>query len=131
MIGIDTNVLVRFLVRDDPRQFEKAQRLIEREWSRGEPILVSQLVLLEAEWVLRSRYGHGKSEILRAFSELLDSVELTIEDEPSVEQALFLWKDSPAEFADCLIGARHLNLGCRATASFDSRALRLPGFISV
>ena len=130
MIGIDTNVLVRFLVRDDRRQFEKAQRLIKREASRGETVLVSQLVLLEAEWVLRSHYAVGKGEILRAFSGLLDSVEFTIEDEPSVEQALFLWKDSSAEFADCLIGARHRNLGCRATATFDVRALKLPGFIS-
>jgi predicted nucleic-acid-binding protein len=130
MIGIDTNVLVRFLVRDDQRQFEKAQRLIKREASRGETVLVSQLVLLEAEWVLRSRYAVGKVGILRAFSGLLDSVEFTIEDEPSVEQALFLWKDSSAEFADCLIGARHRNLGCRATATFDVRALKLPGFIS-
>ena len=130
MIGIDTNVLVRFLVRDDQRQFEKAQRLIKREASRGETVLVSQLVLLEAEWVLRSRYAVGKGEILRAFSGLLDSVEFTIEDEPSVEQALYLWKDSSAEFADCLIGARHRNLGCRATATFDIRALKLSGFIS-
>lgn len=130
MIGIDTNVLVRFLVRDDQRQFEKAQRLIKREASRGETVLVSQLVLLEAEWVLRSRYTVGKGEILRAFSGLLDSVEFTIEDEPSVEQALYLWKDSSAEFADCLIGARHRHLGCRATATFDVRALKLSGFIS-
>jgi predicted nucleic-acid-binding protein len=91
--------------------------------------LISQLVLLEAEWALRSRYALKKSEILRAFSGLLDSVEFEVEDEPSVEQALFLWKDSSAEFADCLIGSRHLKLGCRATASFDSGALRLPGFI--
>jgi predicted nucleic-acid-binding protein len=130
MIGIDTNVLVRFLVRDDLRQFEKAQRLIGQASSRGEAILISQLVLLEAEWVLRSRYALEKIEILRAFSGLLDSVEFDVEDEASVEQALFLWKKSSAEFADCLIGARHLNLGCRATASFDARALRLPGFIS-
>jgi predicted nucleic-acid-binding protein len=130
MIGIDTNVLVRFLVRDDERQFARAQRLIKRESGRGDTVLVSQLVLLEAEWVLRSRYALAKSEILRAFSGLLDSVELSIEDEPSVEQALFVWRRSSAEFADCLIGARHLNLGCRATASFDGRALKLPGFIA-
>jgi predicted nucleic-acid-binding protein len=131
MIGIDTNVLVRFLVGDDQRQLQRAQKLIDRASSGGEPVLVSQLVLLEAEWVLRSRYALGKSEIMRAFSGLLDSMELTIEDETSVEQALFLWKDSSAEFADCLIATRHHNLGCRATASFDARALNLPGFIAV
>jgi predicted nucleic-acid-binding protein len=131
MLGIDTNVLVRFLVRDDEPQFSRAQRLIQREYRRGNPIFVSLLVLLETEWVLRSRYTLGKSEILRAFSGLLESVEITIEDEPSVERALFLWKDSSGDFADCLIGTRHLQLGCRATASFDNRALRLPGFIPV
>lgn len=129
MIGLDTNVLVRFLVRDDEGQFERARRLLRRETSRGEPVLISLLVLLETEWVLRSRYRLAKAEILGAFSALLDSVELDFEDEASLEQALFLWRDSAAQFADCLIGARHWALECRATASFDAKALRLPGFI--
>jgi predicted nucleic-acid-binding protein len=130
MIGIDTNVLVRFLVRDEERQFVKAQRLLRREAEHGEPVFVSQLVLLETEWVLRSRYGLSKGEILGTFSGLLDSAELHIEGELSVEQALFIWKDSAAEFADCLIGMRHLEFGCQATASFDQRALKLPGFVA-
>jgi predicted nucleic-acid-binding protein len=130
MLGIDTNVLVRFLVRDEGRQFARAQRLLRRESERGAPVFVSQLVLLETEWVLRSRYGLGKAQILGAFSGLLESAELQIEGEPSLEQALFIWKDSTAEFADCLIGMRHLQLGCRATASFDQRAIKLPGFIA-
>jgi predicted nucleic-acid-binding protein len=130
MIGIDTNVLVRFLVRDEERQFARAQRLLRREAEHGEPVFVSQLVLLETEWVLRSRYGLSKGEILGTFSGLLESIELHIEAEPSVEQALFIWKDSAAEFADCLIGMRHLGLGCQATASFDQRALKLPGFVA-
>jgi predicted nucleic-acid-binding protein len=58
---------------------------------------------------------------------LLESVELFFEDEGSIEQALYMWKDSAAQFADCLIGARHWALECRATASFDAKALRLPG----
>jgi len=130
MVSIDTNVLVRFLVRDEQRQFARAQRLLRREAERGEPVFVSHLVLLETEWVLRSRYGLSKAAILRAFSGLLESAELQIEAEASVEQALFIWKDSAAEFADCLTSMRHIELGCQATASFDQRALRLPGFIA-
>lgn len=130
MVGLDTNVLVRFLVGDDPPQFERARRLIGREASIGAPVLISLLVLLECEWVLRSRYGLGKAAILGAFSGLLDSAEVRIEDEACVEEALYLWKDSAAEFADCLIGARHRALGCRCTASFDARAARLPGFVA-
>lgn len=129
MIGLDTNVLVRFLVRDDQMQFARARRLLQRETGRGEPVLINLLVLLETEWVLRSRYALSKSEILGAFSGLLDAAELLFEDEASLEQALYTWKDSSAQFADCLIGARNWALDCRATASFDNKALRLPGFI--
>jgi predicted nucleic-acid-binding protein len=130
MLGIDTNVLVRFLVQDDQAQFERAQKLIGRESRTGSGVLISLLVLLETEWVLRSRYSLAKSEILAAFSGLLASAELRFEDEHSIEAALFAWKDSPADFADCLIGARHRALGCRATASFDVKATTLPGFIA-
>ena len=130
MLGIDTNVLIRFLVRDDKAQFERARKLIKRETSRGEPVFISHLVLLETEWVLRSRYGASKTEISTAISALLESREVQFEDESSVEQALFVWKDSTADFADCLINAHHRALGCRATATFDARALKVPGFIA-
>lgn len=128
MIGLDTNVLVRFLVGDDQAQFEKARRLIRHEAGSGDPVLISQLVLLECEWVLRSRYGLAKEDILGVFSGLLDSIEVRVEGEACVEEALYQWKDSAAEFADCLIGARHRALGCSVTASFDAKAAKLPGF---
>jgi predicted nucleic-acid-binding protein len=129
MVGLDTNVLVRFLVGDDQPQLERARRLIGREAGSGQPVLISLLVLLECEWVLRSRYGLGKAEIIGAFSGLLESAEIRFEDEACVEEALYVWKESAAEFADCLIGARHRALGCRCTVSFDARAARLPGFM--
>lgn len=130
-LGLDTNVLVRYLVKDDQPQYEKAKRLIHREAGKGRPVLVSLLVLLEIEWVLRSRYGLSKAEILATFSALLDAADLVVEDEASVESALYRWKDSTADFADCLIEARHRQLGCRATATFDSKALKLAGFAPV
>jgi predicted nucleic-acid-binding protein len=92
--------------------------------------LINLLVFLETEWVLRSRYDLTKAEIVAAFSGLLESVEVSFEDEASLEQALFLWKESNVQFADCLISARNTALACRGTASFDSKALRLPGFIA-
>ena len=128
MLGIDTNVLVRFLVRDDDAQFEKARKLIKREVSLGRRVFVSQLVLLETEWVLRSRYGVSKNKIIAAISGLLDATDVQFEDESAVEEALFIWKDTAADFADCLIGAQHRRLGCRATATFDVKASKLPGF---
>jgi predicted nucleic-acid-binding protein len=130
MLGVDTNVLVRLLVRDDQAQFEKARRLIAREAAAGQPMLVSLLVVLQTEWVLRSRYELSKAAIISAFSALLDSADVSFEDEPSVERAVYTWKDSSTEFTDCLIAARNSGLGCRATATFDRNALRIPGFVA-
>ncbi len=131
MLGVDTNVLVRFLVRDDETQFEKARRLIRRELGSGEEVFVSLPVLLETEWVLRSRYRMAKREILGAISGLLDAAEVRFEDEPSVEETLYIWKDSVADFADCLIGAHNRRQGCRATATFDAKAVKLADFLVI
>lgn len=128
MLGLDTNVLIRYLVRDDEAQFRKARRLIRRELSTGEDVFVSLPVLLETEWVLRSRYAMNKEQILLALSSLLDASDLRFEDEPTVEETLFVWKESKADFADCLAGAHHRRLGCRTTATFDARATRLSSF---
>jgi len=57
--------------------------------------------------------------------------DLAFEDEPSVERAVYSWKDSSADFADCMIEARNRRIGCRATATFDIKALKLTGFIAV
>ena len=88
MLGSGTNELVRYLVRDDQSQCEKARRLIGREVGSGEPIFVGLLVLLETEWVLRSRYELAKPDVVGAFSSLLDVAELAFEDESSIEDAL-------------------------------------------
>ncbi len=131
MLGIDTNVLVRFLVRDDETQFDKARKLIKREIAAGRRVFVNQLVLMETEWVLRSRYALPKDQIIEVFSGLLDAADLQLEDEPTIEEALYIWKEANADFADCLIGAKNRRVGCRATASFDVKASRLPGFTGV
>ncbi len=130
MLGVDTNVLVRFLVRDDEVQFEKARKLIKREVAAGRYVFVSQLVLLETEWVLRSQYSLPKNLIIEAISGLLDATDVRLEDEQAIEEVLFIWKDTPADFADCLIGAKNRRLGCRATATFDAKASKLPWFIT-
>ena len=130
MLGIDTNILVRFLVQDDEAQFEKARKLIKREVAAGRRVFVNQLVLMETEWVLRSRYRIAKNQIIEAISGLLDATDVELEDEPAIEEAIFIWKDSTADFADCLIGAKNRRLGCRATATFDLNASQLSSFVA-
>jgi len=131
MLGIDTNVLVRFLVQDDEVQFAKARKLIKREVAAGRRFFVNQLVLMETEWVLRSRYAIPKNQIIAAISSLLEAIDIQFEDEPVIEEALFIWKEAAANFADCLIGAKNRRLGCQATATFDIKASKLPGFTAV
>ena len=87
-------------------------------------------MLLETEWVLRSRYGLSKHQMIETLSSLLDTADVQFEDEPAIEEALFSWKDAAADFADCLIGANNRRLGYRATATFDAIAARLPGLIA-
>lgn len=131
MLGLDTNVLVRFLVRDDELQFTRAQNRIKREVAAGGRVFVSLMVLLETEWVLRSRYALTKAELLGTFSTLLEARELEIEDEHALEETLVTWKSANVEFADCLIGARNRRLGCRVTVTFDTGAAKLATFTSV
>jgi predicted nucleic-acid-binding protein len=127
LLGIDTNVVVRLVVSDDAEQTRRARKLVDQAMSRDEPVLVSLLVLLESEWVLRSRYGFNRSDLLGIFRSMLEARELSFEDEPALEEALFRWKDSPCEFSDCLITAHNRRMGCRATATFDDKAARIPG----
>lgn len=91
---------------------------------------MNQLGLLETEWVLRSRYSLPKNLIIEAISGLLEASDVRFEDEPAIEEDLFIWKESAADFADCLVGVKNRRLGCRATASFDVKASKLPGFMT-
>lgn len=127
MLGIDTNVLVRLLILDDKVQSRRAAQLVQHARERGQVIWVSLLVLIETEWVLRSRYGLDKDAILDALVDLLETGELSFEDEPAIEEALHNWRNSPCGFGDCLIVAHNRRLGCGRTFTFDRHAARLPG----
>jgi predicted nucleic-acid-binding protein len=131
VLGLDTNALVRLMTGDDKTQTNRVENLVKRCVATGELIYVSLLVLMETEWVLRSRYGFGKEETRHAFEILLETSGIAIEDEQVVAEALFLWDNSTANFADCLIGACHQARGCSATATFDAKAARVPGFVAV
>ena len=83
--------------------------------------------MLETEWVLRSQYNFNKTEILAAFTNLLEAREFVYENEESLEEALHNWKESNADFADCMIVAKSCRDGCRHLMTFDAKASKLPG----
>jgi predicted nucleic-acid-binding protein len=130
VLGIDTNVLVRLLVADDAVQTKRARAIVELALDRDDPILVSLPVIIETEWVLRSRYGFDKPATLRSLRDLLAARELSFEDESAIEEALYRWNDGSAGFVDCLIAAHNRRLGCSATATFEAAAARIPGFVA-
>src|ERR1700733_564668 len=131
MLGIDTNVVIRLLIADDAEQTRRARKLVDQAIGRDEPVLVALLGLLEAEWVLRGRYGFNREALLSIFRALLEARELSFEDEPALEEALFRWKDTACGFSDCLITAHNRQMGSRPTAPFEGKAARLPGTVSV
>lgn len=126
-ISLDTNVLIRLLVRDDEAQFNAAAALVARAAEAGESLLIVLCALLEAEWVLRSRYKLDKASIASAFTQLPESRGVEFEHEPTVEEALYVWAQHPsADFADCLLLARSSQLGRDRFLTFDAGAAKLP-----
>ena len=127
MAAVDTNVLVRFLMQDEPAQLRSAQRLIRNSLSVGEQLFVPVTVALELEWVLRSRFELGKPAVLQTFSQLLSTVELRFEAAASIEWALRQYKDATADFSDCLHAALAGQAGEQPLWTFDKAAARLTG----
>ncbi|HXA69192.1 MAG TPA: type II toxin-antitoxin system VapC family toxin [Stellaceae bacterium] len=128
MIGLDTNVLVRYLVRDDPIQFGKAIDLIEGRLSVDEPGFVSVVAMAELVWVLDRAYGFSDSEIAAAIERMLQADALMVESETEVFTAMIALREGRGSFSDALIGALGGKAGCAHTLTFDRKALRLPGF---
>lgn len=128
MAALDTNVLVRWLVNDDVQQAAIVSELLAASASRNERWFVAVTVLLELEWVLRSRYRFGKGAITAAFDAMLSVAELEFQHEAAVEQALWAFKRAPSsDFADCLHVALVVQTGKRPLMTFDKRASSLIG----
>lgn len=129
MIGLDTNVLVRYFTDDEPRQASAARRLIEVRLSRDAPGHVNVVTLAETVWVLQRLYSAGRDEIARVVDSLLAAGNLVVERKALVRRALQGYAAAPAAgFSDCLIAQLNADAGCEATMTFDKRAAKLAGF---
>lgn len=125
--SIDTNVLVRLVVRDDARQSTVVLKALAQYAKRQQTLLVPITVVLELEWVLRSHYKFGKADFIRTLNALLGTVELVFEAEDALEQSLSTYEDGNTDFPDCL----HIALCQKAAAlpflTFDSKASKVDG----
>ncbi len=126
MIGLDTNVLVRYVAQDDPIQSPKATSLIESLTAK-EPGFISVVSVVELVWVLSSCYDSTKTEICKVLETLLRTKELVVAQADTVWKALRAYRDGKADFADCLIERSANEVGCTHTATFDVCAAKSCG----
>ena len=123
MTGLDTNVLVRYVMQDDPRQSPRATRLIE-SLTAEDPGFVPVVVLLELVWVLSGSYGLDRVQVATVLATLLRSKELVIDRAELVTQALKRYSADGADFADALIERMAAAAGCSTTMTFDAGAIK-------
>lgn len=128
MIGLDTNILVRYLVQDDPVQATKASRLIEDAAARGEACFLSCVVLCETAWVLTSAYDCDRKTVGHVMEKIVSVKSFEIENRDVVLKAIAACAKNRRDFPDLLIGALSEANGCSTTLTFDKRLGRAPGF---
>ena len=119
MVGIDTNVIVRYLTQDDPKQSAVATRFIEGRLSAENPGFVSTVTLCEVVWVLAESYGADRTRIRDVVEGLLATKQLVIERSELVWKALRAWEGVSADFSDALIGQLAIFHGAEKTVTFD------------
>ncbi|HEX7707219.1 MAG TPA: type II toxin-antitoxin system VapC family toxin [Thermoanaerobaculia bacterium] len=130
MIALDTNVLVRYLVEDDPEQARLAMTLIEAAIDRGERLFIPQIVLCETVWVLSYAYRFRRDEIVAILRQIRRAAQLEIEHPDDVRHAIESFADGKGDFADYLIAERSVANGCSSIATFDRVLHGDPRFVS-
>jgi predicted nucleic-acid-binding protein len=126
--AVDTNILARYFRDDDPLQSRRAAHFIQQAVRRNEPLYLNHVVLSELVWVLTAVYEHRKDEIVNMLEAVLLTGQFEIEDKHSVESALEDYKNSKADFPDCLIGRRNHAAGCESTLTFDRTLKNIDAF---
>ena len=122
MIGIDTNVLVRYIAQDDATQSRRATSFIEKECSKTAPGFVGLVVLVEVVWVSESRYGATREEVAGIVRRILSIKQLAVQDAETVWKAVRLFESSKADLADCLVACSAIAAGCKSVVTFDKQA---------
>lgn len=128
MIGLDTNVLIRYLVQDDAKQTPLATRFIEAVLSPTHPGYISHVVLCEMVWVLEDCYGQSSPQVAALLEQLYRAKEIVVQEPALAWQALRLMQIHGADFSDALIMSVGQAAGCQHTVTFDKQAAKLESF---
>jgi predicted nucleic-acid-binding protein len=127
MIGIDTNILLRLWLNDDPAQNKRIDALLAAHGGMPGSLLLTDVVLAQAVRTLKSAFEQDKHAQLIAVRSLLEETAFAFEGREAVAAALSLFEAGSCGFADCLVVAKHARQGCEFTATFDQRMRKLPG----
>ena len=127
MIGIDTNVLVRYIAQDDAAQSAQATQLIEQACSAQPPGFIGVVVLVELVWVSESCYGATRAEVVEILRRILSIRQLVVQEAELVWKALNLFESGKADFSDCVIERTANATGCTKTMTFDQKAAATGG----
>ncbi|MEA2163784.1 MAG: hypothetical protein QOK37_1911 [Thermoanaerobaculia bacterium] len=119
MIGIDTNVLVRYLTQDDPVQARKVDTFMASAIESGDRLHVDDIVLCELVWVLRAAYRFGKPVIAAALDKVMSTAIFSFDDRDRLREALADYLEGAGDFSDYVIGRRNLRAGCEHTVTLD------------
>ena len=128
MKGLDTNVLVRYIVQDDPEQSKLATQFIEHECTPESPAFINSVVICELVWVLESAYEYPRQDISKVIEQILRTREFHIHEPELLWQSLWGYKHKGADFADHFIASINVHHGCKFTATFDKKAARVEHF---
>ena len=128
MIGLDTNIILRYLLQDDPKQTRQANHVIDGQLSDENPGFISLVTVLEIVWVLRSLLKRTPVQIAGHLEQLLAADTFEVQNDQQVFEAIFALRRGTGEFEDALIGALDAWAGCSMTLTFDRKAARLPHF---
>jgi predicted nucleic-acid-binding protein len=130
MIGLDTNVLLRLFVEDDPAQCKRVRRFVDAA-TADEPCLINSVVLAEFAWALAKKMKRKRAEVARLIEEVLSADDLDIPQRSAAQRALAAYRAGKADFPDYFLAEINAELGCASTATFDLVALDSPAFSSV
>jgi len=128
MIGLDTNILVRYLTQDDPAQSKTAAFEIEKGLAAGQTFFIADIVLCKLVWVLETTYGYDRLDIVPVLENILRTKQFRFENKDLLWQSLADYRSRKGDFADHLIGRAGIQAGCRETLTFDSGLKQNPAF---
>ena len=128
MIGLDTNVFIRYIVQDDEQQAQLATDVIENQCSVENPAFINEITLCEIVWVLKRAYRYDKAIILAVLKQLLSESEVYISSHAEAWEAYSDYETGNADFSDYFIARINKKMGCPFTFSFDKKACQHENF---